>query len=523
MAEDTQLLGGGRTLRPQPRASSLWSIFPTIVVSTFFTVVIGRYFLIDIYRPTFPTYVPNYMVPHPDTSNCTLLWFDQRVDHFTTLNTTYKQRYYVYDKFWSRKSNGHEKDGPIFFYVGNEGDVTLYVNHTGLMWENAQEFGALIVFAEHRYYGRSMPFGDKYKDHLQYLTHEQALADYAFLLRSLQKQYGVDVPVIAFGGSYGGMLATWLRIKYPTTILGAIAASAPIFNNPFGYGDQFKGPDYWKAVTFDASTEAGADAQCIPNVRATWPLMFEKSSTPQGLSELSSIFKTCRPLKNLQDVESLALTLMMAWDTMAMGNFPYPSSYLTEGKANMPAFPVRVACSRIASAPDNNTGLLTAMKNATDIYNNATQSVVCTEVEQDYDGIWDYMWCSQLLGQESYYDSNGESDMFWSRNLTIEKISADCQAKWGVSPDTDLIRTEYGSPQSLLASTSNIVFSNGGFDPWSSGGVLSTSNPTITLVDIPEGAHHLDLMFSDPLDPSSVTHARRVEVQKMHEWLRVVE
>ena len=68
-----------------------------------------------------------------------------------------------------------------------------------------------------------MPFGDKFKDHLQYLTHEQALADYAFLLRSLQKQHSVDVPVIAFGGSYGGMLATWFRIKYPTTILGAIA------------------------------------------------------------------------------------------------------------------------------------------------------------------------------------------------------------------------------------------------------------------------------------------------------------
>jgi hypothetical protein len=38
-------------------------------------------------------------------------------------------------------------------YAGNEADVTLYVNNTGLMWENAAVFNALLIFAEHRYYG----------------------------------------------------------------------------------------------------------------------------------------------------------------------------------------------------------------------------------------------------------------------------------------------------------------------------------------------------------------------------------
>jgi lysosomal Pro-X carboxypeptidase len=60
--------------------------------------------------------------------------------------------------------------------------LRMYVQHTGLMWENAKEFGALVIFAEHRYYGLSQPLGNMSTRYLQYLTHEQALADYATLV-----------------------------------------------------------------------------------------------------------------------------------------------------------------------------------------------------------------------------------------------------------------------------------------------------------------------------------------------------
>ena len=124
--------------------------------------------------------------------------------------------------------------GPIFFYCGNEADVTLFYENSGFLTHTlGSEFKALILFAEHRYFGESMPFGNQSesykKENNVYLTVEQALADYVEFLKWYVVQIDCpDCPIIAFGGSYGGMLAAWIRMKFPNVVTAAIASSAPI-------------------------------------------------------------------------------------------------------------------------------------------------------------------------------------------------------------------------------------------------------------------------------------------------------
>ena len=66
------------------------------------------------------------------------------------------------------------------------------------------------------------------------LSVEQTMADFVYFLKFFQReiiqcQPETCPPIIAFGGSYGGMLAAYMRMKFPNVVSGAIASSAPIW------------------------------------------------------------------------------------------------------------------------------------------------------------------------------------------------------------------------------------------------------------------------------------------------------
>jgi len=283
-------------------------------------------------------------------ANMTCHFFEQPLNHFIPRGSgpTYRQRYCLYDGF----SDPATKNGtyPIFLYTGNESPLEQYINHTGLMWELAPLHNAQVAFFEHRYEGQSLPYNLSGKC-MSYSSTIQALADFVTLLNHLNPNS--RNPVIAFGGSYGGMLCSWLRMKYPNMVAGAIAGSAPIWGLP-----KTARPDAIDAasrvvsrgisMTYPPTKASNETNYCGSNMLAAWPLMKYLGKSTVGREFLTKAFRLCQPLKTNDDTEQLLEWAESPWFDMAEGSFPYPSSYipfsLHMGKNNLPAWPVQAAC-----------------------------------------------------------------------------------------------------------------------------------------------------------------------------------
>lgn len=437
-------------------------------------------------------------------------YFDQKIDHFGFLEDgTFKQRYLVANKHW------RQPGGPILFYTGNEGDIAWFCNNTGFMWDIEEELGAMLVFAEHRYYGESLPFGpESYSDskHLNYLTAEQALADFAVLIQYLKSSLpgAQQSPVIAMGGSYGGMLAAWFRMKYPHIITGALASSAPIW--------QFTGMvpcgDFYKVVSQDF---AQSGYNCDGSMRESWKAINNVSSTASGLQWLSEEFSLCAPLKNKNDAVGFKSWLQETWVNLAMVDYPYKANFLQP----LPRWPIQVACKYLAfDSPVSDYQLLHGVSQAAKVYYNYTGGSSCLNISETATGNlgdlgWMYQACTEMVMPMC---ADGVQDMFEPEEWNFQAFSDECNAMFGVRPRADWAGTVFGGKD--ITYHSNILFSNGGLDPWSSGGVTYNISDSLVSIMIPEGAHHLDLRFSNDLDPPSVRAARAMELQYFWEWIR---
>ena len=144
-------------------------------------------------------------LPEVQVSDFVERTFENVTDHFNYLdNRTFNQRYWVNNKYF-------DGSGPLFIYIC--GEYRCSVPETRLFpFMIGAAHNAQLLVLEHRFYGDSQPFADWSLDNMHYLTSEQALADLAYFLGSINFNQN---ETIVIGGSYPGAMSAWFRSRYP--------------------------------------------------------------------------------------------------------------------------------------------------------------------------------------------------------------------------------------------------------------------------------------------------------------------
>ncbi|KAL5187550.1 Lysosomal Pro-X carboxypeptidase [Glycine soja] len=392
----------------------------------------------------------------------------QSLDHFSFSELpTFPQRYLISTEHWV----GPRPLGPVFFYSGNEDDIEWFAQNTGVVWEIAPRFGAMVVFPEHQYYGESVPYGsaeEAYKNvtTLSYLTSEQALADFSVLIADLKHNFSTkDCPVILFGGSYGGMLAAWMRLKYPHVAVGALASSAPILQ----FEDIVPPETFYDLVSNAFKRESFT---CFNYIKQSWNEMASAGQTNNGLELLTKTFNLCQKLNRTKDLYDW---VEAAYSYLAMVNYPYPAEFMM----TLPEHPIR----------EVRTSILERIYEGVNVYYNYTGEAKCFELDDDPHGMsgWDWQACTEMIMPMS---SSQKSSMFLPYEYNYTSIQEECLKKFGVKPRPKWITTEFGGHDihaTLKKFGSNIIFSNGLLDPWSGGSILQNISESVVSLVTEEG------------------------------------
>jgi len=456
-----------------------------------------------------------------EDSDFKTLYFNQTLDHFNFKSygeKKFQQRYLIDSQYWKSPSD------PIFFYTGNEGSITSFLQASGFVMDLAAVANAMIVFAEHRYYGTSLPFGEQSfdGDNIGLLTMEQALADFAELITHLkEKNNAPNAQVITFGGSYGGQLAAYMRIRYPNLVKGALSASAPLYWIT-GEGDSH---GFWESVTKTFSSHDGCHKVVTDGFSELASLANEGK-----FDEITDTFGTCQKI-NESNVKHLLGWIRNAFTDLAMMNYPYPTNFL----APLPGHPVKVACENAVKSGGEGGGMKglaeisslyykgvgVATSNSSTCSDMFTQYVECSDPTGcglGNDAIaWDYQACTEIVLPGG---TNGKSDMFPDLPFTPEMRAQYCQKKYGVTPRTKWIGTAFWTKNLKLAS--NIIFSNGDLDPWGNGGIKTDLGTNLPYVEVVGGAHHFDLRGFTDEDPMPVLEARQKEALYILRWIQEI-
>jgi lysosomal Pro-X carboxypeptidase len=456
-------------------------------------------------------------------------YYNNTLDHLNPFSPeTFSHRYLLNDTYFGTRNDlrSDQCPGPILLYAGNEGDITDFWDANGFMQYLAVKYGGLLLFPEERYYGESVPSSSS---DMKYLTTQQVLEDYVELLNHVKTEYNAtSCPTIAFGGSYGGTLAAFLRSSYPFAIQGALASSSEL-----GYYDR-DGCDSRGITEYTFSeivaTQYNKTDGCLQAIWDAAELMDTMGNSSGNRTMIMETFNFCDKSALLPNPSAI---FMYGLEGLPQQNYPYPVG-------NNPAWPVQAVCGILTNNTADN--LIQRAAQATALTMGYSLDKTCLETPEEGPGnvpgdgpglgSWGYQSCTETCHTFSSVAHNATH--IGLRNFNFEKESPNlekfCDELYQVRPNIHVLKLRYGGFD-IAKTTSNTIFSAGQLDPWGGAalteadGGLDAEDRGVYFFIMENGAHHLDLRGWNNADPIDVTKTRRKEetiiVGWIKEWLRL--
>ncbi|XP_050439494.1 putative serine protease K12H4.7 isoform X3 [Adelges cooleyi] len=458
----------------------------------------------------------------PETRNAQPVvdyWFQQKLDHFNpTDKRTWKQRYQINQDFY-------KSGGPVFLMIGGEGKMSSKWINSGAWIEYAEEFNALCFQLEHRFYGDSHPTEDASTANLVYLSSEQALADLAEFIVGMKAKYNIppESKWIAFGGSYPGSLAAWLRMKYPHLVHAAVSSSGPLLAKIDFY-------EYYKVVEDALSTYKPA---CVTQIKLANQMLNAIIKSGKEIKYINKKFKLCDPLdrNNKKDVSNLFESLADNFAEIVQYNKDNRKSNMTDTNA---IITLETLCDIMT-----NESIVSPLEKYAAVNDRmlSSNNLTCTDyvyekevnilknVSWESSAASSRQWMYQTCTEFGFYQTSNQYEHVFSNEFPVNFYTDICVDVYGEKFNTDLLakgvdRTNWMYGELNIKET-RVAYVHGSVDPWHVLGITRTKTVNTAAIYIVGTAHCANMYPSATTDLPQLTKARIAIKAFLSDWLTI--
>ena len=382
--------------------------------------------------------------------------------------------------------------------------------HCNVAVEFLSETQALMVALEHRYYGchnaSACPYEEGHLD-LTYLSSRQAVEDVAIFHEHITKTYlkGQSRKWVSFGGSYPGMLASFVRIKHPELIHASIASSAPVLAKV----DMVEYNDI--AAEAYALKSVGGSAECREMIAKGHAQVGELLKTKQGREQIEKTF-------DLDDESLETHEDQLNFAGYGVAYFPTQGN---DPACDTPACNIERICEIMTDSKSSDDAMTRLAKVRSTQGGGMLLDDDDDEVQDDSDLYWPYQTCTEF---GFYQTCEVGSKCFFVQGLDLLQDQIEfCRTKWKIDLDeiTENVKRSNQHYGGLDPNATRIFYPNGNVDPWHGLSILKAPSESLPVLMVEGASHHAWTHPTLPTDQSTVVEARKLIREKILEWLNV--